>query len=226
MKTVYKFLKDLRQNNNREWFNANKERYLEVKAKVDDFTQSLINRLSEIEPDAARLTPADCTYRIYRDTRFSLDKTPYKTHIGIYICPKGNKKSYRAGYYIHLEPGNSLMAGGCWCPPAPVLKEIRKSIYDNIDEYLEIIENPEFASTYKQIGNDLLKTAPKGFPKDWEHIDLLKPRDYTTYAPVSDSFMTSANAVDSIFGYMRIQKPFNDFINFILDESPWLDTPR
>lgn len=219
IRKVYAFLKQLRRNNNREWFNEHKTEYLEVKGIVDEFTQQLINALATIEPSASRLRPSDCTYRIYRDTRFSADKTPYKTHIGIFICPGGDKKSTRCGYYIHLEPGNSLVAGGCWCPPAPLLKEIRQSIYDNIDEYLEIIDNPEFKRVYGSVGNDLLKTAPKGFPKDWEYIDLLKPRDYTFGASVADSFMTSPKAVENILEYMRVQQPFNHFINYLFTED-------
>lgn len=219
---VYGFLKDLRDNNNREWFNANKDRYIEAKDIADNFTLSLINAVASIDPEASVLTPSDCTYRIYRDTRFSADKTPYKTHIGIFICPGGNKKSYRCGYYIHLEPGNSFVGGGCWCPPAPLLREIRQSIYDNIEEYLDIINAPEFRRLYKEVGSDPLKTAPKGFPKDWEYIDLIKPRDYTVMAPVTDSFMQSADAVNDILGYIRIQQPFKNFINYIFEEKPWL----
>lgn len=219
MTHTYDFLKELKSNNNREWFNANKERYQTVKTEVEVFTQQLINAITEIEPDAARLTPTDCTYRIYRDTRFSPDKTPYKTHIGIFICPGGGKKSFRSGYYIHLEPDNSFIGGGCWCPPAPLLKEIRQSIYDNIEEYLEIINNPEFKELYKEIGSNPLKTAPKGFPKDWEYIDLLKPRDYTVMAPVPDTFMQSPDAVKNIMKYMQVQYPFNSFINYLFNEE-------
>lgn len=214
---VYSFLKDLKKNNNREWFNAHKDRYLEVKALVDDFTQQVINNMAPFDPRIANLTPADCTYRIYRDTRFSSDKTPYKTHIGIFISP-GGKKSIKTGYYIHLEPGNSLIGGGCWCPPAPILKAIRREIYDNIEEYLEIIEDPEFKSRYTQVGFDLLKTAPKGFPKDWEYIDLLKPRDYTMLAPVGDKFMKAPDAVKQIVSYLKTQIPYNRFIDYVFDE--------
>lgn len=98
-----------------------------------------------------------------------------------------------------------------------MLKEIRQSIYDNIDEYLEIINAPVFRERYKEVGSNLLKTAPKGFPKDWEYIDLLKPRDYTVMAPVPDSFMKSRDAVENILSYMKTQKPFNDFINYLFD---------
>lgn len=217
MKRVYSFLKELKANNNREWFNANKDKYLEVKSFVEDFTQKVINGLAVADPRIANLTPADCTYRIYRDTRFSADKTPYKTHIGIFICP-GGKKSIRCGYYIHLEPGNSLLGGGCWCPPAPVLKAIRKEIYDNVEEYLEIIENPEFKERYPEVGFDRVKTAPKGFPKDWEYIDLIKPRDYTVLAPVGDTFMKSRDAVKNIVSYFETQIPYNNFIDYVFDE--------
>ncbi len=226
MKEIYDFLKDLKRNNNRDWFNANKDRYIDVKRKIDEFASMLIAELSTIDPDASGLTPSDCTYRIYRDTRFSADKTPYKTHVGIYICPKGNKKSYRAGYYIHLEPGGSFIGGGCWCPPAPLLKEIRKSIYDNVEEYLEIIGSGDFKNHYTEVGSNYLKTAPKGFPKDWEHIDLLKPRDYTVLAQVSDSFFQKKDSVKKIGEYMRALKPYNDFINFLIDEDPSLDPNR
>lgn len=219
MKDLFTFLKELKANNNREWFNANKDRYLKVKKTAEEFTQQLVNALATIEPEAARLTPADCTYRIYRDTRFSPDKTPYKTHIGIFICPGGDKKSERCGYYVHLEPGNSFVGGGCWCPSAPLLKGIRQSIYDNIEEYLEIINAPEFKKLYKEVGSNLLKTAPKGFPKDWEYINLLKPRDYTVMAPVSDSFMKSKDAVKNILSYMKTLKPLNDFINYLFESN-------
>ncbi len=96
MEELYKFLKELKKNNNREWFNANKSRYLEIKKTVDEFTQQLINALATIEPDAARLTPAECTYRIYRDTRFSPDKTPYKTHIGLSLIHISEPTSHQS----------------------------------------------------------------------------------------------------------------------------------
>lgn len=109
---IISFLRSLRRHNNRVWFNDNKDRWLEVQATVEDFTNELITRMSEFEPKANRLRPADCLYRIYRDTRFSKDKTPYKTHVGIYINPPFGKKSLRCGYYVHLEPDNCLVAGG------------------------------------------------------------------------------------------------------------------
>ena len=217
MQTIFEFLNELKLNNNREWFNTNKERWLDVRDRSEAIALRLIAEVAKFDPDAARLTPSDCIYRIYRDTRFSADKTPYKTHIGIYINPNGGKKSPRCGYYVHLEPGASCVAGGAWNPSAPILKSIRQDIFDNVEEYLEIIRNPEFAKYYPIVGEELLKTAPKGFPKDWEHIDLLKPRWFTATAPLPDRLMLSSKALSTISGLLRLLKPFDDFLNYSID---------
>lgn len=220
MNQILTFLSDLSKNNNREWFAANKSTYLEVKDKIELLTARLISDLAKFEPEAAHLTPSECLYRIYRDTRFKSDKTPYKTHIGIYISPYGGKKSTRAGYYVHFEPHNCFLGGGMWCPPAPLLKAVRQSIYDNVEEYLEIIDNPEFKGLYGEPGENLLKTAPKGFPKDWDHIGLLRPRDYTAGTRISDRTITSKNAPAKIIDAFRILKPYNDFLNYTFEETP------
>lgn len=222
MKATINFLKELSANNNREWFNAHKEEYQKVKAFIEEFTSTLISRIAEFDPEASRLSPSDCLYRIYRDTRFSADKTPYKTHIGIYINPRGGKKSEYCGYYVHIEPGACMVGGGAWYPPAPLLKEYRSEIYNNIEEYLEIMENPEFAANYKPLWTDPLKTAPKGFPKDWEYIDLLKPRSLTVGASFTDREFCAKGIVDRIISLFKILKPYNDFFNFTLEEHPEL----
>ena len=218
MKSIIAFLRSLRKHNDRIWFNENKDRYLGVKAKVEALTERLIAGVSEFDPDAARLKPSDCLYRIYRDTRFSADKTPYKTHIGIYINPPYGKKSPRCGYYLHLEPDNCLVAGGCWCPEGAMLKAIRQDIFDNVEEYLDIIGSEEFSKYYSNVGDNLLKTAPKGFPKDWEHIDLLKPRDFTAFAPLGTDDLTAKDFESRVLERMKAAKPLNDFFNYTIDE--------
>lgn len=226
MEELFEFLKELRLNNNREWFNANKDRWHEVRAKADVLTSEMLALLADIDPGTRGLTPADCTYRIYRDTRFSNDKTPYKTHIGIFMAP-GGKKSVKAGHYVHIEPENCLFAGGCWCPPAPLLKALREDIYNNVDEFLEIINAPEFRKLFPVVGENRLKTAPKGFPKDWEHIDLLKPRDYTVFSPLPDSFFLGKHKKSTaarLAEYFQTLQPFNDFLNFTIEENPSLAT--
>lgn len=222
MKQILDFLSSLQENNNRDWFNAHKDVYLEVKRKVEKLTEDLIGIVSNIEPAASALKPADCLYRIYRDTRFSVDKTPYKNHIGIYINPRGGKKSEYCGYYLHIEPGGCLMAGGSWWPPAPLLKAIRQDIYDNIDEYLGIIDNPEFKAIFPNVGGDFLKTAPKGFPKDWEYIDILKAREFTAIAKISDRQFVSKKLYEIVAQGFQTLKPLNDFFNFTIEENPEL----
>ena len=218
MEDVLNFLRELCLNNNKEWFDRNKERYLTVKNYIESFTLQLINAISEFDEQAKYLTPKDCTYRIYRDTRFSQDKTPYKNHIGIFINPPYGKKSYRMGYYMHIEPGNCMIGVGNVCLPTALITDIRKSVKDSIEEYLEIIENPEFKKIYKKIGENPVKTAPKGFDKDWEYIELVKPRDFYTSHGLTDREVVSKSFMKKAVEMFRTGKPFMDFINYTIDE--------
>lgn len=219
MEEVLNFLKELTLNNNKVWFDKNKDRYLRVKENIETFTQNLLNNISEFDESAKYLGPRDCTYRIYRDTRFSQDKTPYKTHIGIFINPPYGKKSYRMGYFLHIEPGNCMIGVGNVCLPPAMITAIRKSIKDNIEEYLEIIENPEFKKIYKKIGENPVKTAPKGFSKDWEYIDLVKPKDYYSSHRLKDRDVISKNFLKKATEMFKTGKSFMDFINYTIDES-------
>ena len=146
MKEILKFVRDLTQNNNREWFNANKPRYQAVLKQWHDFCLKLIAEIGSFDPDIAKLTIADCTYRIYRDTRFSPDKTPYKTHFGVFLCP-GGKKSMHAGYYFHLGTGLSdsyphahMLASGNYCYEPAVIPILREDISDGWEETDDINE--------------------------------------------------------------------------------------
>ena len=217
MKQIYKFLKSLRNHNDREWFNAHKDEYLQVKAKSDELAAALLSLIGEFDPDALRLGVKDVTYRIYRDTRFSNDKTPYKTHIGIFINPPRGKKSLRYGYYFHLEPGSSLICAGNMPGPTRLTNMIRQDIYDNIDEWLEIVESPEFKKYFPVVGSDPLKTAPKGFPKDWEYIDYLKPREFGAMASVDDDFYSAPKLIDRLRPVVAQMKRLNDFVNYTVD---------
>ncbi len=216
---IIDFLRRLAANNNREWFAEHKEEYLKVKDMVDDVAVRFIAEVAKVDPRAERFVPRDVTYRIYRDTRFSSDKTPYKTHIGLFVNPPFGRKSDTGGYYLHLEPGNCLICGGTWCLPSDILRRIRQDIYDNFDEFGEIVESPEFRRLFPKVGEDLLKTAPKGFPKDWEHIEYLKPRIYAVEARLPDAFLNEAS-LDILAPYLQQIKRFNDFLNYsILPEE-------
>ncbi len=218
-KEIFEFLKELIANNDRDWFKANREAYLSMNQSYYELAEKLLSLVAEIEPDATSLRVQEVVYRIYRDTRFSSDKTPYKNHVAIFINPPRGKKSLRYGYYFHLEPGASLIAAGNVLGPTALTNAIRKEIYCNIDEYLGIIKDPEFSKYFPTVGADPLLKAPAGFPKDWEHINLLKPRSFGALAQVPDSFyIESATLSDRMRPILKQMKRINDFINYSVDE--------
>lgn len=215
---IFEFLHNLSANNNRDWFNEHRDEYDMARAEFDNLLTAIISRISLFDESIRGVEPKDCTYRIYRDTRFSLDKTPYKTHFGGYINAKG-KKSNHCGYYVHLEPGSCMLAGGTLCLPADVLKAVRQSIYDNVDEYISIVEDPQFKTYFPVVGENFLKTAPKGFPKDFKYIDYLKCKEYVCSCPVPDSlFLNVGEVLEKADKVFRQFKRFSDFINFTIDD--------
>lgn len=214
---IFQFLKDLTANNNREWFNEHRDEYEAARTDFENFLSLVITRISLFDDSIRGIQPKDCTYRIYRDTRFSSDKTPYKTHFGGYINAKG-KKSNHCGYYVHVQPGSCMLAGGSLCLPPNILKALRQSIYDNIDEYRSIVEDPEFKKFFPVIGEDWLKTAPKGFPKDFKYIDYLKPREFVCSYNVPDEFFLAADILDKTEETFRQFKRFADFLNYTIDD--------
>lgn len=213
---IIKFLTELRENNYREWFQENKPRFDTLKAGFTEEIQQLINRIALFEPGFANLEAKDCLFRIYRDIRFSPDKTPYKTHFSAYISI-GGRSSERAGYYFHLEPGNCLLSGGIWMPPAPLLKKLRQEIYRQIDEFAEIIENPSFKTTFPELEGDVLKRNPAGFP-DSPYNYIIRHKDFSVASYKPDSFFTGKNWLEDSVETFRQLYPFNQFLNYIVDD--------
>lgn len=219
IKGIYKFLTELTANNDRDWFKAHREEYLAMNQSYNELAELLLSLVAEVDPETSRLRVKDVVYRIYRDTRFSLDKTPYKDHAGIFINPPRGKKSLRNGYYFHLQPGESMIAAGNMPGPTALTNAIRKEIYNNVDEYLEIIRDPEFTKYFPTVGDDPLVKAPAGFPKDWEHIDLLKPRSFGAFANVPDTFYTDSDTLARrLRPVIKQMKRLNDFVNYTVDE--------
>ena len=222
IKEVLDFLKDLTANNNREWFNAHKDRYLEVKSIIETLTAQMIAAVAEIDPRAASLRVSDCNYRIYRDTRFSKDKTPYKDHIGIFVNPPRGKKGLTCGYYLHLQPGGCFICGGTICLPGPVIKAIRADIRDNIEEYIEIVESPEFKKYFPTVGANPVKTAPQGFDRTWPYLDYVKPRDFLVEHPLSDKEVMKPDLIGRLRPCLSQIGRFLQFINYTVEpfDSP------
>ncbi len=153
-KNILQFASQLKKNNNREWFQENKEWYNQVRNEFEQLVDDLIQKISEFDGEINNLSSKECIFRIYRDVRFSYDKTPYKTYFGAYIASGGGRKSPRGGYYLHLEPDSAFVSTGIWSPEPVVLKALRQSIYDNIDELNEIRSNPGFSRYYKNFHED------------------------------------------------------------------------
>lgn len=215
-KEIFDFLIDLKQNNNRDWFQENKKRYEDSRTNFLSMVEYLIRRIAEFAPEVKSLEAKNAVFRIYRDIRFSKDKTPYKTQFGAYMAPGGRKSIY-AGYYLHLEPGNSFIAGGSYCPQSEFLKKIRSEIYYNVEEFKSLINNKQFAELFNEIHGNKLVRPPAGFPKDFEDIELLKFKDYTIFHPVSDKEVIGKGFQEKVVTTFKAMKSFNDFINRSLD---------
>jgi uncharacterized protein (TIGR02453 family) len=211
--STFQFLKQLAQNNNREWFNQNKSAYEAARTNVLNFTAELIKLLSTVEPAIpSSLDPRDCVMRIYRDIRFSNDKTPYKTNFGVAISQNG--KDFKGpGYYLHIQPGKSFIAGGSWFPPADELKAIRQEIDYNGSELIEIIDNPEFKSSFGDLDREgALKTAPKGYPSTHEFIRYLALKSFSASCQLPDRTLTQTNAVASVVSQIEKIHPLMVFL--------------
>jgi uncharacterized protein (TIGR02453 family) len=217
MKQVIEFLLELKQNNNRDWFDDNKDRYQEVKSEHEAFTGKMIQRIAAFDPEIAFLTPRDCTFRIYRDVRFSKNKEPYKTNMGAAMS-KGGKKSRFASYYLHIEPGDSFIGGGKWMPPADVLKLIRLEIYHFPDEFKKIISHPDFVAHLGGITGDKLKNPPKDFPSGFEDIELLKFKSYIVGKNLTDEEVVSDDLMEKAVSTFRIMMPFIHFLNRAVED--------
>lgn len=224
MKKILRFLSALSQNNNREWFEVNKAVYKELQAEFNVFTEHLIEGIASFDTSVQGLTPKDCTYRIYRDVRFSRNKEPYKTHMAAYVC-KGGKKSAYAGYYFHLEPqdndllGGSVLAAGLYCPEPPLLKSVRDEIFDNGDAF---VKSMAVAKGFTLDETNKLKNLPKGFPES-KYAEYLKLKDFTIMQRVSDDFVCQKDLVENCVAAfkktMKFNQILNDAVDFVYEEQ-------
>jgi uncharacterized protein (TIGR02453 family) len=212
MKNVLPFLQDLKENNSREWFQANRQRYEQARDEFRAFITSLLPGLTGIDKELGGLEPAKCIFRIFRDVRFSHDKSPYKTNMGAFMS-KGGRKGPFAGYYIHVEPGNVFAGGGIWMPPGPVLKAVRQEIYYNADEFSGIIEAPGFRKYFDGLMGERLKRPPRDFPADFPHIEMLKYKNYAVGHQMDDTLLGKADMLTRLLEVYRSLYPFNTFIN-------------
>jgi uncharacterized protein (TIGR02453 family) len=208
-------MRELRDNNNRDWFDLNRKRYHVAKEDLEQFVTDVINRLGHFDGSIAMQTPKDCMFRINRDIRFAKDKSPYKTCLSFSIN-KGGKKDQGASYYVQIEPdGRSFIAGGLYMPMPPALKQVRTEIAYAPDEFIQIVENEEFIHYFNKVeipGHKAVK-VPNGFDANNVAADYLKLKGYIAAHPVDDSFFTTQNAAENVAKVLAKTKPLIQFIN-------------
>lgn len=207
----------LYKNNNREWFNANKAEYLVAQGRFNEIVAELIDGISSFDDTIRGLTPKDCTYRIYRDTRFSKDKVPYKTHMGAYIC-RGGRKSPYAGYYFHVEPsgagllGGNLITSGIYMPQGPVLRSIREDICYNGEAFLETVRLAE-PQGFAFSREEMLKRVPLGFPTDSPYAEYLKLKNVYLEKSFDNAYLLEKNLAGRLVAAFETTYPFIEQVN-------------
>ena len=214
---ILDFLRQLKDNNNREWFQKNKKTYDAAKAGMEAFVDVLIPQIAVFDPSVKFVTAKDCMFRIFRDVRFAKDKSPYKTNMGAWISRMGRKSS-GPGYYLHIQPGESMLAGGVYMPEPDHLKKIRQEIYYNAVEFKAILGDRNAKKYFNGLSEwDKQKLPPRDFPKDFADIDILKNRHYTVAHMVDDKQVNEkdfSKLVIKVFGLMH---PLNVFLGRALN---------
>ena len=208
------FLADLVQNNNRDWFHANRSRYDAAKAELCGVVERVLTSMSAFEP-LANTAVKDCIFRINRDIRFTKDKAPYKSNLAFAIGP-GGRHSGRIDYYVHIQPGNqSFLGAGMWQPTPANLAKFRQEVDYNVAELKDIIEADAFRTYFPEASGEVMKTTPKGYPADHPEIELLRRKELFFIHRYTDKEVLKANFADEIVRGSRILKPYCDLLNYL-----------
>lgn len=215
MEKVISFLKQMGENNNKAWLDANKQTYAEGHQIFTDFVARLIGGIAEFDESVKGLTPKDCMYRFNRDTRFSPNKMPYKTHFGAFICPKGKNSGY-SGYYFHVEPegagylGGHQLDTGVYCPEPSLLKSIREEIYFNGELFDSTVRA---AQDFTLEDSQALKKVPRGYPADFKYAEYLKMKNPCLCKRLDDEFILNDKLLENTVEAFKQTFEFNSFLN-------------
>lgn len=210
---IFKFLKTLSKNNNRDWFEKHKGEYLIAKENFESFIADLLVEATKFDKGLMGLNPKKLSFRIYRDVRFSKDKSPYKINMGATFSP-GGKLMNKPGYYFHIEPGNkSFVAGGLYMPATEDVNKVRQEIDYNGKKLEGIFKSAAFKKYYQGFDVfDQLKKAPKGYSTDHPHVEWLKMKSFIVTHYFKDSDVLSKNFLKETTSSFKAMKPFNDFL--------------
>lgn len=211
MKDIINFLEDLAANNDRAWFEANRDRYKVVKSRMDAVAKDFIEAVAAFDPSVEGVQVKDATYRIYRDTRFTKDKSPYKTWFGVYVCPRG-KRSGLSGYYMHVEPDQNhyMLCTGAYCPTTGEIKSVREEIMTEGDAFVETIRQAEgfdidWSTAYKRM--------PQGWSAEDPHSEYYRLRNFLLVKLIDRDFVLSNDFISRAADQMSRTRPFNDTLN-------------
>ena len=206
---IFRFFKQLAKNNNREWFEQHKPEFKALETEVKQFGEALKDKLNQHDSiDRFKV------FRIYRDVRFSKDKTPYKTHFG--LTWHRTKPEFRGGYYLHLKPDDIFLACGFWDPAPADLKRIRQEIDLDGDEYRNLINAPAFKKLWGALQGNAVKTAPKGYAKDHPDIDLLRFKQHIFMIRYTEKEVAAADFIDRLDAALQAVRPFVDYMSVVL----------
>ena len=217
MKEILSFLSSLQKNNSREWMEANKSQYLSSKKQFEDYISSLIDNIAAFDPHITGADPKKCIFRLHRDIRFSKDKRPYKDNMGGFINKDG-RKGMDGGYYIHIQPGQSMLAGGIYMPPPDILKKIRQEIDYNPDALINFMNSKDFENHFDSFEGDRLKKAPKGYNPDHPNIELLKLKYYIIVHRVNDADLVKPEFPEYASRIFEAMLPLNNYLRTALHD--------
>lgn len=217
--STLQFLKNLKKNNNKPWFDANRPLYEAAKKDVEAFVNAVIAKLAKTDESIGHLQAKECMFRINRDVRFSKNKEPYKTNFGAFIN-KGGKKSMLAGYYVHIEPGQAFVGGGLYMPEAAVLKNVRQEIDYNFVAFKKIINAAGFKKTYGTLSADkefTLVRPPKGYEDTNPAIEFIKLKSWVATQHLPDKDLTSKDFVGTVVTALKNLQPLIEFLNTVAE---------
>jgi uncharacterized protein (TIGR02453 family) len=217
MKTILSFLEELKKNNHKEWMDNHKERYQQARQEFESLVGILIEKITLFDESIAGIQLKNCIFRQNRDIRFSNDKRPYKENMGAFISGQG-KKAVDGGYYIHLEPGKSMLAGGSYMPSADVLSRIRQEIDYNPEGLISFTRGKPFNTYFGDFAGERLKTSPKGYPADHPNIRLLNLKSLIVTHTLTDKQVTGENFIPYATEVFSAMKPLNDFLRTAVRE--------
>jgi uncharacterized protein (TIGR02453 family) len=215
LKSTLDFLKQLSENNYREWFHEHKAEYEAAKQNVLEVTAAMLVEINKFDKSIALTEPKKCLFRIARDTRFANDKSPYKTNFGVIMNAAGSTRSELSGYYMHIEQGNCFVSCGVYMPSPPVLKAIRTAIEEDWSVFSSIINKKAFKEAFGALfrDEDALSRVPQGFDKDSPAAEFLKLKHFYVHRPITNKEICSKDYVSIAAHYYKLMQPLNSFLH-------------